>query len=93
MSLKWSDNGFDWELLVRQLAQLDVFEPGTAMPHPGLRNRRRIWRILEEMRIDDVPHVERDRPIEEDSSFSSENAISFSPDDPISLSPDNAMSD
>lgn len=56
MRFKLLDNKWDWELLVRQWAQKDVFEPGTYRQdlHLALRNRRRIWRILEEMRLDDV---------------------------------------
>lgn len=47
---------WNWELLVRQLAQSNLFEEGK---HPrdlasGIRNRRRIWRILEEMREGDL---------------------------------------
>jgi hypothetical protein len=40
---------WDWEQLVRQLAQVEVFEPGNPMSKAplNLRNRRRIWRILE----------------------------------------------
>lgn len=46
---------WDWELLVRMLAQTTIFEPGNAMEDVplGLRNRRRIWRLLEEMRVGD----------------------------------------
>ena len=41
---------WDWELLVRQLAQDDCFEAtGKLEKAPdGLRNRRRIWRCLDE---------------------------------------------
>lgn len=45
------ENGslWDWEQLVRTLAQVKVFEPGNPMSKAPLklRNRRRIWRILE----------------------------------------------
>lgn len=53
------DNKWDWELLVRQWAQTDVFDLGNYRQdvHQALRNRRRIWRILEEMRVDDVPII------------------------------------
>ena len=47
---------WNWELLARQLSQLKIHEPGDTslrLP-PALRNRRRIWRILEEARVDDV---------------------------------------
>lgn len=53
------DEKWDWELLVRQWAQKDIFEPGNYRQdvHLALRNRRRIWRILEEMRVGDVPEI------------------------------------
>lgn len=46
---------WDWEMLVRQLSQVTAFEPGNPLEdvHPGLRNRRRIWRIVEDMRTDE----------------------------------------
>lgn len=42
---------WDWERLVRMLAQADAFEPGGCMRGAplGLRNRRRIWRMLADM--------------------------------------------
>ena len=42
---------WDWERLVRMLAQADAFEPGGCMQGAplALRNRRRIWRMLMEM--------------------------------------------
>ena len=45
-------NDWDWERFVRMLAQADAFEPGGCMQGApdGLRNRRRIWRMLGEMR-------------------------------------------
>jgi hypothetical protein len=51
-----ADNYWDWEQLVRQLAQVEAFETGHPMEHApfALRNRRRIWRILDEARMDDV---------------------------------------
>ena len=50
------DREWDWELLARQLAHREAFEPGGPMEGapPGLRNRRRIWRLVEEMRVGDV---------------------------------------
>lgn len=46
----------DWERLVRQLAQLNAFQDdGEFGEAPtGLRNRRRIWRVLESMYAGDV---------------------------------------
>jgi hypothetical protein len=54
---------WDWERLVRQLSQsgfldyaakeVEFSHYGRPIPY-GLRNRRRIWRILEEMKIDDM---------------------------------------
>ncbi len=50
------NDGWDWELLVRQLAQVEAFEEGNLMPSMplGLRNRRRIWRLVDEARPGDV---------------------------------------
>lgn len=53
---KYDANGvWDWELLVRQLAQVEVFQEGNLMANVqlGLRNRRRIWRVLEAVRMVD----------------------------------------
>ncbi len=59
-----SDEKWDYELLVRQLAQEGIWDyfkrndPGK-YDH-GLWNRRRIWRLVEEMEIGDVkPEVSR----------------------------------
>ena len=42
---------WDWELWVRQLAQPDISEMGHILQDipPGFRNRRRIWRLLEDL--------------------------------------------
>ena len=50
---------WNWELLVRELSQVKIHEPhDTTLTIPrNLRNRRRIWRILEEARIDDVARL------------------------------------
>jgi hypothetical protein len=51
------DKAWDYELLVRQLAQeefLDVASKSRKDVPPGLRNRCRIWKLLEEMYIGDV---------------------------------------
>jgi hypothetical protein len=47
---------WDWERLVRTLAQVEVFEPGHPLEHAPLRlrNRRRIWRLLEEAEDEDI---------------------------------------
>lgn len=47
---------WDGERLVRTLAQVDVFEPGQPLEHAPLRlrNRRRIWRLLEEAEDGDI---------------------------------------
>jgi hypothetical protein len=53
-----SDEKWDYELLVRQLAQEGIWEyfkrndPGKY--NPGIWNRRRIWRLVEEMEVGDV---------------------------------------
>jgi hypothetical protein len=53
------ENAWDWELLVRQLAQTDVFESGKLMEHAplALRNRRRIWRLVDEARVDNSEKI------------------------------------
>ncbi|KAE8380574.1 hypothetical protein BDV26DRAFT_279480 [Aspergillus bertholletiae] len=47
---------WNWERLVRTLAQVEVFEPGNPLQHAPLRlrNRRRIWRILEKAKDEDI---------------------------------------
>jgi hypothetical protein len=50
---------WDWEFLVRQLAQVDVFEEGKLMANIqlGLKIRRRIWRLVDVARMNDwAPH-------------------------------------
>ncbi|XXG93756.1 hypothetical protein Hte_000005 [Hypoxylon texense] len=53
---KYRCGSWDWELIVRQLSQLEIHEPGdgTLSLPVGLRNRRRIWRLLEDARLDDI---------------------------------------
>ncbi|EGE09242.1 hypothetical protein TEQG_08192 [Trichophyton equinum CBS 127.97] len=43
------DDFWDWEQLVRKLAQVEAFEPGNSLENAPLRlrNRKRIWRLLE----------------------------------------------
>ena len=47
---------WNWELLVRQLAQANLHEPRAVIPDLplGLRNRRRIWRLLEDIAAEQV---------------------------------------
>ncbi|KAI1414087.1 hypothetical protein F5Y13DRAFT_198019 [Hypoxylon sp. FL1857] len=46
------DDGMDWELLCRQLAQPDVCGPsGVLSGHKYLENRQRIWRLLDSARL------------------------------------------
>ena len=42
---------WNWELFVRQLAQPDIFEAGSVVKDLplGLRNRRRIWRLVDDL--------------------------------------------
>lgn len=49
------DNAWDWEQLVRQLAQVDIFTKGHTMENVqlGLRNRRRIWRLVDVAKMGD----------------------------------------
>ncbi|KAF5860094.1 hypothetical protein ETB97_002055 [Aspergillus alliaceus] len=51
-----AEDVWDWELLVRTLAQVEVLEPGNPLQHVPLRlrNRRRIWRLLEEAEYEDI---------------------------------------
>ncbi|KAF3480881.1 uncharacterized protein GIQ15_06228 [Arthroderma uncinatum] len=51
-----AENYWNWEQLVRMLAQTEIFEPGNDMSKAPLRlrNRRRIWRLLDEARLRDV---------------------------------------
>lgn len=46
-----------WEVLVRSISQPDIHMPSNDSLHIpiSLRNRRRIWRILEEARVNDLP--------------------------------------
>ncbi|KAL8941407.1 MAG: hypothetical protein Q9216_002252 [Gyalolechia sp. 2 TL-2023] len=57
------DNDWDWELMVRQLSQVDVFDLGRLMGRApgGLRNRRRIWRCCRELVPDTVAMEELKR--------------------------------
>jgi hypothetical protein len=53
--IKEQARNWNWELLVRKLSQLKIHEPGdTSLELPlQLKNRRRIWRLLEEARVGD----------------------------------------
>jgi hypothetical protein len=59
-----SDEKWDYELLVRQLAQEGIWEyfkrNDSGKYNHGIWNRRRIWRLVEEMKVGDVkPEVAR----------------------------------
>ena len=47
---------WNWELFVRQLAQINLYEPRAILVDlpMGLRNRRRIWRIIMNMLSEEV---------------------------------------
>lgn len=51
----YSPDNWDWELLIRQLSGSTAFEPGNDMESvpPGLVNRKRIWRLVNEARMGD----------------------------------------
>ena len=72
--------GWDWERLIRTLAQQDFFEQGGIIEYDvplGLRNRRRIWKFTSEMR---VPHnVEDDG--QQDKAVLDELALTYSAHD------------
>lgn len=48
---KPAEQEWNWELLVRQLAQVDLHEPRAVLENlpMGLRNRRRIWRLADDI--------------------------------------------
>ncbi|KAL8709203.1 MAG: hypothetical protein Q9225_007488, partial [Loekoesia sp. 1 TL-2023] len=50
-SSKPPDQEWNWDLLAHQLSQPDLHDPGAVLANlpMGLRNRRRIWRIVEDM--------------------------------------------
>lgn len=53
---KQQSGRWNWELLARQLSQVKIHEPNDdSLKLPlALRNRRRIWRLIEEARVDDI---------------------------------------
>ncbi|KAG9521685.1 hypothetical protein KCV07_g3496, partial [Aureobasidium melanogenum] len=61
---KQTSGRWDWESLLRSLSQPDIQMPGhKSLQIPlALRNRRRIWRILEEARVNDLPVTRRIGP-------------------------------
>ncbi|KAG8624062.1 hypothetical protein KVT40_009038 [Elsinoe batatas] len=48
---------WNWEALARTLAQDDILLPGPGMPNcpRGLKNRRRIWQLVDDLRPDGKP--------------------------------------
>ncbi|KAI0837663.1 hypothetical protein F5Y06DRAFT_304427 [Hypoxylon sp. FL0890] len=57
------EDGMDWELLCRQLAQPDVFGPdGILKGCRSLENRYRIWRVLKSSRLGQMGARESNRP-------------------------------
>lgn len=54
---------WNWELLIRQLSQMKIHEPNdTSLKLPlALRNRRRIWRLLEEAKVNDIAEPQEKR--------------------------------
>lgn len=53
---KPAEREWNWELLVRQLAQVNLHEPRAILDNlpMGLRNRRRIWRLAEDILSEEV---------------------------------------
>jgi hypothetical protein len=58
-----AENAWDWELLVRQLAQVNIFGDGELMARvmQELGNRRRIWRCAEESRMDNIGDMVKEK--------------------------------
>ncbi|KAI1393090.1 uncharacterized protein F4822DRAFT_393052 [Hypoxylon trugodes] len=50
------EGNWDWKALGRQLSRVEIHTPSdeTLNLPLGLRNRRRIWRLLEDARVDDI---------------------------------------
>ena len=63
MLKKEAAGSWDWRELIQRLANPLIHEPGdTSIDLPlGLKNRRRIWRLLEEARVHDVAGKEEAR--------------------------------
>lgn len=61
---KHTSSRWHWESLLRSLSQPDIYMPSNDTLHLplSLRNRRRIWRILEEARVNDQPVTRRQGP-------------------------------
>ena len=61
---KQTSGRWDWESLLRSLSQPDLHMPSNESLHIplSLRNRQRIWRILEEARVNDLPVTRRQGP-------------------------------
>lgn len=74
------DDDWDWELLVRQLSQANVFDYGQPMSEApkGLRNRRRIWKCCREL-MPDTGSMERLRRKPEDEFKKTPTKISSEP--------------
>jgi hypothetical protein len=78
---------WDWEQLASQLQQPGIFSPddrSIQLPS-GLRNRRRIWRLLELARVGDVAEkVERRRKARRaDESATTVSLLQFSASGPL----------
>src|SRR4051794_33375809 len=60
---KQMEREWNWELLVRQMSQVEIHEPGNELINLPLqlKNRRRIWRLLEEAKVGDVAEVHNKR--------------------------------
>lgn len=61
---KQTSGRWDWKSLLRSLSQPDIHMPSNESLHIplSLRNRRRIWRILEEARVNDLPVTRNQGP-------------------------------
>ena len=60
---------WNWELLVRQLAQVNLHEPKAVLEDipNGLRNRRRIWRLVQDILSEEQSVIQQEFGSEADS--------------------------
>ncbi|KAI1267530.1 hypothetical protein F5Y18DRAFT_424637 [Xylariaceae sp. FL1019] len=70
----FDENSWDWELLVRHLAQPDVFENRGRLHGckvSGLWNRRRIWKLLDNARLGNVVFLQPEALVSWENPYAS----------------------